>query len=236
MNKIEHFCSASLFALAATVILANQEIGIEVANGDFEVAENEGSIRSNSVLGIIGHGVEMSPIGKGPWSGESTAIMGIILPPNIVIASNDSGNGYCEVSGLTSVAVDIGNAIRNSAAVKQQLTSTYESYTTYVLEVDIDSFSALSLELLASQGIGAELLADEETIASSEQVESFLKLSLISGSAYRLTVTYKVLTSVPKGNIGIRLFAGKSLGLVSASVLPSVRFDNVTLTAIYLES
>lgn len=210
-----------------------EETTFAVPNGDFENPNNHGTL-GGGLLALPGAGGP-ALLGDGPWSGRSKGVAGLLTPPRINISSHNS-EGRCRISGL-AVVNTLGGLVGNSASVWQQLELPAEKWTIYTLQVDVDRGVVLNAGLLSRDGVGAALTVNGNTVASSltSQAE-FLKIELLQGTRYRLTLRYATQDTVPAGKIGVRLFAGEAPSLLQAAVLAAVTFDNIQLTVNRLEA
>jgi len=217
--------------------LAAEEVPVNVPNQDFEAPANAGSIGASGLLGLLNPSHSSIPLGAGPWDARSSGVAGLLLAPAVRIAPNGVANGYAEIAGLAHLQLLNQPLLNNRASLSQTLTEAPEGFTLYTLEADVDCSAVVSVTALAQAGIGIGLTVNGTQVASSlTSAGEFLSLELINGSSYRLRVRYATEETPPAGAIGIRLFAGEGAGLVQASVLTKVTFDNVRLTAFKLES
>lgn len=234
-------CRALLVSVLVPVLFAThlpaEEVSIPIPNHDFESSANAGSLGSFTLFGLPNYSASAIPLAGGPWEARTFGIAGLIAAPELTISPNGAANGFCRISALAMVNLLNLGLLANRAFVSQTLQETGEAYTLYTLEADVDSSSALSLTALARAGVGIGLTIGGTQVASSlTSTGEFLSLELLSATRYRLKLRYATGETPPAGRIGIRLFAGEGSGLVQASVLTEVVFDNVSLTAFKLES
>ena len=190
---------------------------IAVPNGDFSSVANEGNIGG----GIIG-GSGSGAIGSGPWNGTYYGVLGLLAPPALTVAP-----GHGTISGLAGI--DVLNIADNGGYFSQTLEAAYQGNTRYVLGADVDAGAPLAVGLLSSANAGLALTKGSTILASTADNGASVSLDLLSGTTYRVTLTYNTGASA-SGNIGIRLFA-EPQNLISANLLNAISFANVTLSA-----
>lgn len=198
------------FALSAGAHAAS----VPVANGDFSQPANFGSVG-----GIIGSG--NAPIGDGPWNGRWSGILGVIGAPTLTVRS-----GEAEISGLAGV--NIAGLLNNSGTIHQDTGVAWQSGRRYTLRAEVRSSTVLDLATLQSGNVGIAL-ARGATRLSSSTTAATASLSLIAGNTYEMQLQYDTGSTV-SGTIGIHLFAEPS-GLLTAELVPTLRFSNVRLDA-----
>lgn len=217
-----HSMIGRLLLLLAGVVLAGTSLAapVTVPNGDFSSSANNGTVGG----GLIGGSGTNVTIGSGPWLGTYHGVLGLLAPPVLTI-----GSGSATISGLAGLnALGIVN---NDGYFSQTLSTNYVHDHHYVLSADIDVGGVLDVSALqGNSGIGIALINGSTVVASTQTATSGnVAISLLSGTTYRVSLAYDTGTPA-NGNIGVRLFA-QPQNLVTADLLTSVRFDNVTLTA-----
>lgn len=206
---------ASCAAMAAPVA---PTMALTVPNGDFSVAANNGSIGG----GVIG-GSGNAAIGTGPWSGTYNGALGLLAPPTLTI-----GSGKATIGGL--LGINIAGIVNNNGRIHQNTGIALVANRRYTLTAEVDAGTTLNLGVLTSGNAGIALATGTSTgsrIASSATV-GLASLSLISGSTYRVSVSYDTGSSV-SGNVNVQLFS-EPVGLLDANLLGSISFDNVKLS------
>lgn len=206
--------------LAATLLLAagiSAHAGqIPVDNGDFSNASNNGSVGG----GLIG-GSGSAAIGTGPWSGTWYGALGLLAPPTLSISS-----GQATVGGL--LGVNVAGLVNNGGSFRQTTATPWQANKHYTLTADVTTAGVLDLGLLQAGNAGIALVNGSTRVASSVNPGS-VTLSLLSGSTWRVQLRHDTGASA-SGNIGIHLFTEPN-GLLTASLLSSISFDNITLSS-----
>jgi len=193
-----------------------QALSIPVPNGDFSNTANFGTV-GGGLLGGTGSG----PIGTGPWNGAWFGALGLLAPPSLTV---QAGSG--SVGGLAGLNV-LG--LVNNGGSFQQVTSTpWQASKHYTLAADVTPSGLLDLSLLHQGNVGLALTDPSGRIASTA-TSGTVTLTPLGGSAYHLQLTYDTGATV-NGNIGIHLFTEPN-GLLTANLLGSVAFSNVTLSS-----
>ncbi|NCT68238.1 MAG: hypothetical protein GXC76_11455 [Rhodanobacteraceae bacterium] len=206
-----------LVALCAFALCGIAKAGpITVPNGDFSSPSNQGSIGG----GVIG-GSGSAAIGSGPWSGAYFGALGLLAPPTLTIGGGKATSGG--LLGVTALGI-----VNNGGSFQQDTSTPWQPNKRYTLSADITTSGALDLNLLQAGNAGVALARGATRLASST-TSGTVTLNLLSGSTYRLTMTHDTGASV-SGNIGIHLFTEPS-GLLSANLLGSVSYSNVTLSS-----
>jgi len=209
---LRSFGTALLLGLCAQV----QAGPIAVPNGDFSNPANFGTVGG----GLIG-GSGSAPIGTGPWNGAWYGVAGLLAPPSLTIEQ-----GKASVGGLAGV--NVLGLVNNGGSFQQALATPWQANRHYTLSADVTPSGLLDLGLLHSGNVGLALAAGSGRVASTA-TSSSVTLDLLGGSTYRLKLEYDTGPTV-SGNIGIHLFTEPS-GLLSASLLSSIAFSNVTLSS-----
>jgi len=189
---------------------------IPIANGDFSNTANNGSVGG----GVIG-GSGNSAIGTGPWSGTWFGALGLLAPPTLTI-----GSGQASVGGL--LGVNVLGLVNNGGSFRQVTSTPWQPNKHYTLTAEVTTSGLLDLNLLQAGNAGIALASGSTRVASSVNANS-VTLSLLSGSTWRVQLGYDTGASV-SGDIGVHLFAEPN-GLLTASLLSSLSFDNVTLSS-----
>ena len=214
----------AIVAAAAPAFAAS----IPVPNGNFTSTTNAGFVGN-----IIGSGTNVTIGTSGPWTGTYAGILGILplLAPTLDIDAA-AGGGTATISNIAGVDI-LG--LDNSGSFQQDLggSNLYLANTTYTLGATIDGDTALTVQALSGFGAGIALLNGGNVLSSSADPTQLLFVGLLSTGVtdqYRLTLSFTTGATAPTGDIGIRLFDDPN-GLLTANVLPSVTFSNVTLDA-----
>ncbi len=190
---------------------------IPVQNGNFMDTSNNGSVGG----GLIGSSGS-ADIGGGPWQGTYAGILDLLAPPLLTINS-----GHATISGLAGTNVLV--LVNNGGYFSQNLSTAYTSNQHYVLSAIVDAASALDTGTLNNGNVGLALTEGTTILASTADAPaSAVSLSLLNGTSYQLSLSYDTGTIV-SGNIGIELLA-EPQNLVSANLLGTVNFSNVTLS------
>lgn len=189
---------------------------ITVSNGDFSVAANNGII-GGGAIGGSGSG----SIGSGPWTGAYAGIAVLLAPPTLTI-----GSGHAQIGGL--LGVNSGGILNNEGRILQNTGVAWQPNRRYTLEADIDANSALALSVLTSGNAGISLATGTSKGSRlADSITGLPTLTLLSGTQYHVKLEYQTGASV-SGNIFLHLFSEPS-GLLGASLLGAVNFDNVSL-------
>ncbi len=206
-------CVAGAFLFGAVAHAAP----LTVPNGDFSHAGNHGAVGG----GLVG-GTGTALIGGGPWHATYEGVASLLAPPTITV-----GGGHVEVGGL--LGLNVLGIVNNTAHLHQDTGIAWEANRRYVLSADVNAGAALNLAVLTSGNAGVALSTgptDPSRVASSNQPGAVI--NLLNGTTYRVTVEYTTGASV-SGTIHTHLFAEPN-GLLTAQLLGTVAFDNVTLT------
>lgn len=191
---------------------------ITVPNGDFSDPGNDGSIG-----GLLGTDIVNQPIGSGPWHGTSLGVAGLLAQPTLTI---DSSSQTATISGL--LGINVGGLLNNGGYFEQALTTSYQFGRFYIVSVEIDAATPLSLGLLDDVNVGAALTASGVPIAASTVVDpELVELRLVEDELYELRFGY-LADVAASGFISLRLF-NEPTGLLTASLLDTVTFSNVQL-------
>ncbi|WP_440225049.1 beta strand repeat-containing protein [Dokdonella sp. MW10] len=206
-------CVAGAFLFGAVAHAAP----LTIPNGDFSHAGNHGSV-GGSLLG----GAATTLIGAGPWSASYAGALNTLAQPTVTV-----GGGHVEVTGL--LGIDVLGIINNHAHIHQDTGIAWVANRRYVLSADVNANALLGLSLLTSGNAGVAL-STGPTSASRviSSIQPGATLTLLNGTTYRVSVEYTTGASV-SGTIHTHLFAEPS-GLLTAQLLGTVAFDNVTLT------
>ncbi len=212
--------ASSLLALVAAFSLGvapAHATTIPVPDGDFSSAASYGSI-GGGLLNPSGSAV----IGSGPWTGTYSGALGVLAPPTLTI--NSTGATISGIAGINALGI-----VDNGGSFSQTLSGqTYAANTTYTLTADVNASTPLGAALLQSSGVGIALTANGTVVSSTTSTPGIV--SLLSGTNYQVQLTFQTGASAPSGNIGIQLFDQPG-GLLTANLLSSVTFSNVTLNA-----
>jgi hypothetical protein len=198
-------------------------------DGDFSSTTNVGTISGTL---IAPNGTDVAIGSTGPWVGNYTGILGLLLPPALTISNTGGfgGTGSATISGIASV--NVLGILYNSGSFFESTGSTFTTGQLYQLTADVNVSSVLTLNALASSGVGISLLnGSGTTLASSTTAApAFVNLTLLSGTTYQLTLDYQA-TAAATGNIGISLFDAPT-NLVTATLFGSATFSNISLAAV----
>src|SRR5690606_26423108 len=95
---------------------------------------------------------------------------------------------------------------------------------------EVNAGTTLNLGVLTTGNAGIALATGTSpgSRVASSATAGLASLSLISGTTYRVSLNYNTGASV-SGNVNIQLFS-EPVGLLDATLLGSVSFDNVKLT------
>ncbi len=215
------WCATALLALATSAAAAPVPVG----NGDFSAAANAGSVGG----GLIGGSGTNVPIGTGPWTGTYAGALGLLAPPTLSISATTQN---ATIGGL--VGVSALGLINNGGYFGQALTTSVQPNTRYILSADVDVGRVLQLGLLDNTHTGIAIAAGGSVLASSDTAPAgAVTLQLLLGTTYHLEMTYVSPASIAADPIELRLFA-QPQGLLTADLLPTIRFDNVALDAVTL--
>ena len=208
--KARSFTAALLILVSGTAFSAS----IPVPNGDLSSPANFGQVGG----GAIG-GSGSSPIGSGPWSGSYQGALGLLAPPTLTITA-----GNASISGL--LGINALGIVNNSGYFAVGSTTPFAANRRYTVGVDVDAGGLLGVGALTSGNVGVAITRSGTRLASSA-TSSNVTLQLITGNSYHLQMTYDT-TATVSGNVGIDVFAEPG-GLLTAALLPTVNFSNVTL-------
>lgn len=200
-------------ALALLTLCAGaRAVPVAIPNGDFSNPANQGSVG-----GLIGSGNR--PIGSGPWSGRWNGILDLLAAPTLAI-----GSGQARIDGL--IGVNVGGLLNNGGAFEQTLSAPWQPNRRYTLTADVTTTSVLDLPVLYTGNVGIGLARSATRVASSATSDT-VTIGLLQGSTYRVQLVHDTGATV-SGNLGVHLFA-EPVGLLTANLLGTVSFDNVTL-------
>jgi hypothetical protein len=206
-------------------------------NSDFEDSSNEGSISSGTLTGTVLSGnYSDQALGSGPWLATGTGVdLGIA---SLVAPGTSIADGMATVSSLAaadiSEALDPADIVGSSASFHQDLTGvTFIEGYTYTLTANVYALNLLSVDILTDSGIGIGLRSAGELTDLTDGSGPLLDISLLTGGESAL-LTYTIVAdaSMAGEQVGIELYTGQADGLASVSVLSTVSFDNVSLTAV----
>jgi hypothetical protein len=198
---------------------------VPVANGDFSSPANAGSVGG----GVVGGSGTNVLIGAGPWTGTYAGALGLLAPPTLSISATTQD---ATISGLLGVSA-LG-LVNNGGYLGQVLAASVQPNTRYILSADINVGRALQLGLLDDTHTGVAIAAGGSVLASSDAAPpGSVNLQLLQGTTYHLQMTYVSPASIAANPIELRLFA-QPQGLLTADLLPTIRFDNVALDAVEL--
>jgi hypothetical protein len=215
--------SIQVIFFLTTVAFATPSFGqiIPIADSDF-------SVGNASVGGGLLGGSGSQVISGTPWTGTYYGVAGLLAPPELTISGGVGTISGVAGAGILSVA-------DNGGAFSQTLSQGYQANTTYDLQATVSTQSLLTLNLLASSGVGIGLTAGGNEIANSVGVGTpIVTLGLLGNSNYLIDIHYTTSGTAPTGNIGVELF-DKPQNLATANLLSSVTFDNVQLAAVVPE-
>lgn len=201
-------------ALSFGALTANAAT-VSVQNSDFSVSTNQGTVGG----GLIGSPAT-STIGVGPWDASYQGInLGLttLAAPSLTI-----GSGKATVNGLIYASL-VG--LNNQASFHQVLGESIAPGMRYTLRAEIDAGSVLNLTVLGSGNAGIAIGNGVSRVASSRIGTPLLQL--VTGTTYAVTVVYDAPAGA-SGSLEAILFA-EPTGVLSASLLGSVSFDNVSL-------
>jgi hypothetical protein len=211
--------SATLLGLAVPAFSTN----ITVPDGTFNVATNDGAVG-----GILGSGHDLTIGTTGPWQGNYSGVLALLLGPTLAITP-----GQATISGI--LGVNVLGLLDNGGDFTTTLTNAgsgsayaYAPNTEYTLTANVSAGTVLALNVLAADGVGIALTSGGSIIASTANPGSLL--TLLSGNTYSLSLEYTTpTTGGPTGAIGIELYDIPS-GLATANLLGAATFSNVTLS------
>jgi hypothetical protein len=142
------------------------------------------------------------------------------------VTDDHSSAQTATISGL--LGIDAGPILDNSGYFSQVLAAPYVANKRYTFGADISTGGALGLGALSAAHVGIALRAGSTVLADSATAPAGLvTLTPLAGNDYRLTLVYDTGGTV-SGNIGVQLF-NIPQGLLTAALVPSVAFANVTL-------
>jgi|SRR5579863_962035 hapalindole biogenesis HpiC1 cyclase-like protein len=215
--------SSRLAMLAGSLILFHgAAYATTVFSSNFSDSNNFGEVGG----GILTGSASDVNINQGPWQGSYTGVLGLLAPPEDEISS-----GAANISGIVGVNLLGLGLTDNSGWFFQNTGLSYLPNTTYTLTADISSGSLLTLGVLSNDGVGIGLTAGGDSlVGASTDPGAVLTIQLLSGSIYQMSYQFVTGGSTPSGALGIRLF-DQPEGLLTASLLPSVTFSNVSLDA-----
>lgn len=230
------FAAFTLSLLACSCIQLNA-IVLTTPNNDFEDSGNEGSISGSDLIeGVLRGNYSDEALGTGPWLVTGTGVdVGIT---SLVAPSTSIADGVATVSSLAAAdisdALDPAEIVGSSASFHQDLTGvTFIEGYTYTLTANVYAIDLISVDLLTDSGIGIGLRSAGTLIDPSAASGPLLDISLLTaGESASLTYTIVADASMAGELVGIELYTGQADGLASVSVLDSVSFDNVNLTAV----
>lgn len=206
---------------AVTLLLGTSCLAapIPVPNGDFSNPANNGTVGG----GVIG-GSGSAAIGSGPWQGTYAGIASLLAPPSLSI-----GSGRATIGGLAGV--NVLGIVNNSGYFSQDFGIPLVANRHYVLQANVDTGMPLDLGIINDGNAGLGLtVGSTSLITTFDAIPNSVSLSLLSGTTYRLVLTLDTGPVVGAGNLGVRLF-GRPQGLVTANLLTSVSYTNVSLTS-----
>jgi hypothetical protein len=221
--KVTSTLAATAFALAGPLFAQT----ITVPNGDFSSPLNYGTQGA-----IVGSYANVQLGTGGPWRVSGDGILGVLLAPSATISSTNQNALF---GGLLSANVVL-DLVNNDARIYQNdLGASLPKFvtgTTYLLTADVTTNTPLSLGVLTNNGIGIGLLAASTLTASTTPAAGgIVSVGLLSGSTYKVSLTYTADAADNGKNIGVEGFVGRN-PLVSISALGSATFDNFTLAVI----
>jgi len=209
---------------------------IAVPNGDFTSATNAnaGAPIGGGLLTAPASGVAIGT--TGPWTGTYAGALGVVAPPQLQI---DSSAHVADIDGILGLNV-LGSLVANSGSFNQifpaaDANNLYRASKVYTLGVHVDAAPIVGVDLLSNGIFGASLTATNgattNTVATSSTNPA--TLVLLSTGHYQLSLPFTTPASGPpiSRRIGVSLFSHPQ-GLVSLSLLSTIKFSNVTLNRV----
>lgn len=110
--------------------------------------------------------------------------------------------------------------------------------TTYTMSLDVTTTAILDVAALTSRGFGIGITTGATTtsigsyFADTLSAPGSVNLQLLSGTTQRMTFTFTTGSSVPGGNLGFAVFAGRGTQTIQLSLLSNFTVDNASLQAV----
>lgn len=242
--------TSSLYVRVGVAVVALVFAGLGQSGAQVLIPINNSSFATGTgdmpgVAVLVGGASALGPqqVGNTGWYGlaNATSLGGLALGFRPEIGVNTAGS-----PGVGSLNYALGASLGGllgletpEATLWQPLTGrSILTNTTYTLSVDINAGSLLDVSALSSRGFGIGLTSNSTTgsigsyFADSLSNPGILNITALSGTAERLTLTFTTGSSVPTGDLGVAIFAGRGNQAVQLSLLTEYTIDNVQLSAV----
>jgi hypothetical protein len=240
MKNIVRRSLSSLLFLGLTVAGASAAM-VPVTNPDF--SNGEGQISALLNLNPLGTppASTTQQIGTSGWNGavNATTVGNLGFRPGIAI--NQPGN-----TGVAVIQYDVGvslggllGALMPPVSLWQNLSGfSLNANSTYTFSVSVDSGTLLDVTALGARGFGLGVTTGSSAtdpgtfFADSQNSPGLLTISLLGGTEQTLSFTFTTGDTVPQGDLGLVIFAGRGSAALDASLLSNFVVDNVSFSVV----
>jgi hypothetical protein len=242
--------TSSSFVKVGVTVVALAFAGLGQSGAQVLIPINNSSFATGTgdmpgVATLVGGASALGPqqVGNTGWYGyaNATSLGGLALGFRPEIAVNTAGS-----PGVGNLNYALGAGLSGLLGLETPEATLYQplvgrailANTTYTLSVDMTFSSLLDVSALASRGVGIGLTSNSTTssvgsyFADSLSSPGILSLTVLGGTTERLTLTFTTGNTVPTGDLGVSIFAGRGNQGIQADLLTSYTIDNVQLSAV----
>lgn len=240
--------SVKVNAVAVAVALvslsqAEAQLLIPIDNSSFTTGSGEMAGELTLLTGSSSMGPQQ--VGTSGWYGLANSTTATVIVPVAGIRPGITVNS-AGAPGVASIDYDLGASLGGLAGLETPEATLWQplvgqsllANTTYTFSVDVNAGSLLDVSALSSRGFGIGLTTGSSAtgigtyFADSLSSPGLLDISLLSGTDQRLSLTFTTGASVPLGDLGVAIFAGRGNQALELSLLTNYTIDNAQLSAV----
>lgn len=222
---------------------AEAQVLIPVNNSSF--ATGTGQMAGELTLLTGSSPLGPQQVGDTGWYGLANSTTATVIVPVAGIRPEITVNS-AGAPGVASLNYNLGASLGGLVGLETPEASLWQpltgqsllANTTYTLSVDMNAGSLLNLAALSSRGVGIGLTTGSSAssigsyVADTLSSPLLLSITPLSATDQRLTLTFTTGSSVPTGDLGVSIFAGRGNQALELSLLTNYTFDNVQFSAV----
>lgn len=245
-SVIRSVVKSALLALALVSMgQAKAQVIIPINNDDFD----GGGGAMPGVLTLLGGATNSGPqqIGTSGWYGQANATNLTVLGSNVAgFRAGIEVDFDASSTNVGEISYALGASLGGLAGLEMPESTIWQPLAgfslaanqTYTFSIDVNAGSLLDVAALTARGFGIGVTTSSSASSvgnyyvNSISNPGLVSLNLLGGNDQRLSLTFTTGASVPAGDLGLAIFAGRGTQSLQASLLTDFDIDNAQFSAV----
>lgn len=201
------------------------------------------------VLTLLGGATNSGPqqIGTSGWYGQANATNLTVLGSNVAgFRAGIEVDFDASSTNVGEISYALGASLGGLAGLEMPESTIWQPLAgfslaanqTYTFSIDVNAGSLLDVAALTARGFGIGVTTSSSASSvgnyyvNSISNPGLVSLNLLGGNDQRLSLTFTTGASVPAGDLGLAIFAGRGTQSLQASLLTDFDIDNAQFSAV----